>query len=78
MTPPLTLTPAELARCVVLLGCGCTRQQAVDRIAAERLPRPLAIVCAWCPDFDPRAPINAVASHGICPACAVRALAELA
>lgn len=34
--PAVKLTPAELARCVTLLGCGCTLQQAIDRIQAER------------------------------------------
>lgn len=30
---------------------------------------PLVVICAWCPDFDPTNPVNADATHGICPTC---------
>jgi hypothetical protein len=41
------------------------------------LPVPAArpIVCAWCPDFDPRNPAHRGASHGICAPCAIKLLA---
>jgi hypothetical protein len=35
-------------------------------------PKELEIICAWCPSFDPKAPANANASHGICPSCAAK------
>ena len=38
--------------------------------AARSIVEPLKVICAWCPDFDPRDPKNAEASHGMCPACA--------
>lgn len=31
---------------------------------------PARVTCAWCPDFDGRAPSNRGASHGMCDACA--------
>ena len=41
-----------------------------DANAAAAAPAPLRVICAWCPDFDRTAPINAGATHGICPTCA--------
>ena len=41
------------------------------------VPAPLVVVCAWCPDFDKTDPKNAGASHGICPTCAAKLLAQL-
>lgn len=35
------------------------------------------LICAWCPDFDPRDPINKGASHVLCAACAAKIHAEL-
>lgn len=40
-------------------------------------PVPRAPVCAWCPGFDPRDPAQAGRSHGLCPVCQARLLAEL-
>lgn len=31
--------------------------------------QPHRVVCAWCQDFNPDDPGNAVVSHGICPPC---------
>ena len=39
---------------------------------------PLVRICAWCPDFDRTAPVNAGATHGICPRCAAKVEAEWA
>lgn len=36
------------------------------------------MICAWCPDFDPKDPANKEASHGMCPACEARWNAEVA
>lgn len=41
-------------------------------IEAAKPPTELEIICAWCPSFDPKAPVNAHASHGICPSCAAK------
>lgn len=38
---------------------------------------PLPQICAWHPGFNPLAPENKGASHGICPDCAARLQAEL-
>ena len=32
----------------------------------------LLIICAWCVGFNANDPINANASHGICPSCSDR------
>jgi hypothetical protein len=32
----------------------------------------LVVICAWCPDFDPKDQRNANATHGICAKCAAR------
>ena len=44
-----------------------------DRVAVPPTGTPRAavpvMICAYCPDFDRTAPVNAGASHGICPAC---------
>jgi hypothetical protein len=36
----------------------------------------MTLKCAWCPDFDPKAPENKQVSHGICKSCQARLLAE--
>ncbi len=40
--------------------------------ASSPQPEALVIICAWCPDFDPKDPKNAGASHGMCPSCVAR------
>lgn len=35
-------------------------------------------ICAWCPDFNPKAVQHKGASHGICPACRARFEQEVA
>lgn len=45
-------------------------------IARKTDSAPPRIVCAWCPDFDPRAQ-PADVSHGMCPTCAAQLNAEL-
>ena len=37
----------------------------------------LRVICAWCVDFDPTAPDNKGASHGICPDCAAKLAAVI-
>lgn len=37
----------------------------------------VAMVCAWCPGFDPTAASNRGVSHGMCPTCAARAHAQI-
>lgn len=39
-------------------------------------PPPLAVICAWCPAFDPTTQAPGL-SHGICPTCTARLEAEL-
>lgn len=34
------------------------------------------VICAWCPNFNPRDPANAEASHTICPACQAKMAAQ--
>lgn len=71
----LSYTAAVAAR---ELGGGFTR--AIARwfdalIEAKRQARPfwadepLRVICAWCPDFNPRDPNNVGASHGMCAKC---------
>jgi hypothetical protein len=55
------MTPAVLAR--------LTDSRPPTEVAA---PPPLRRVCAWCVDFDPRAPGNKGATHTICPDCQSR------
>lgn len=43
-----------------------------DANTSEVVEPVLLVICAWCPDFDPKDPRNANASHGICPTCAAR------
>ena len=38
---------------------------------------PLRVICAWCADFNPRDPINAHATHGLCGTCADRLRADM-
>lgn len=47
------------------------REALKDEVPVRPAPR-LRVICAWCPDFDPQAPENAEASHGMCPACAAK------
>ncbi len=37
----------------------------------------MILICCYCPDFDRTAPFNALATHGICPACLLTMDAEL-
>ena len=43
-----------------------------DRNGGAAVPAVLVSICAWCPGFDATAPINRIATHGICPSCAVK------
>lgn len=36
--------------------------------------QPVVVVCAWCPGYD--ASQSSHVSHGICPACAAKLLAD--
>ena len=40
-------------------------------------PAPKAVICAWCPTFDPQSEANRGASHGMCPTCFARMMHEL-
>ena len=53
---------------------GVPERDVTGRIVAP----PQAPICAWCPDFDPKAPQQGGRSHGICRTCANRMIAEAA
>jgi hypothetical protein len=44
--------------------------RAGEPVRAVLAPQPT--ICAYCPDFDPTAPQNRGASHGICARCQQR------
>jgi hypothetical protein len=44
----------------------------------DRNHAPLVVICAWCPTFDPTDPINAHATHGMCPSCAQKFMGDMA
>lgn len=50
-----------------------TSQQLVARLTDSEP----AIVCAYCPGFNPRDKSNRNASHGICSTCLAREMAKL-
>lgn len=74
---------SDTARADVAVGCVAIPDalgdatDSGDETGGGIEPSVSAIICAWCPDFNPRDPSNRGASHTICPACKARLDAEL-
>lgn len=50
------------------------RPEVVAYASMAIVPAPPAVICAWCPDFNPATQPPGL-SHGICPTCAAQLLA---
>jgi hypothetical protein len=47
-----------------------------DANVAAPVVVPVPVICAWCPGFNKADPAHRNASHGICPRCSAKVLAE--